>query len=105
RRTVEALARASPTMLKVTLEQLRRGAAMGLADCFRMELDLVHACFEQGDFAEGIRARLVDKDGRPRWSPATLGEVDAAAVERFFRPRWPAARHPLARLGRSGSTP
>jgi enoyl-CoA hydratase/carnithine racemase len=97
-RTVGALERASPTMLKVTLEQLRRGASMTLAECFRMELNLVHACFEQGDFAEGVRAAIVDKDRSPRWNPASLADVDAAAVQRFFAPRWSAARHPLAHL-------
>ncbi len=97
-RTAAALERASPTMLKVTLEQLRRGASMTLAECFRMELNLVHACFEQGDFAEGVRAAIVDKDKSPRWNPASLAEVDAAAVQRFFAPRWTAARHPLAHL-------
>jgi hypothetical protein len=85
-------------MLNVALEQLRRGASMTLAECFRMELNLVHACFEQGDFAEGVRAAILDKDKSPRWNPASLAEVDAAAVQRFFAPRWTAARHPLAHL-------
>ena len=98
RRTLDALARRSPTMLKVTLEQLRRGATMSLAECLRMELGLVRGCFEQGDFIEGIRALVVDKDNAPRWNPATLEAVDDAAVERFFRPRWNGAAHPLARL-------
>ena len=97
-RTLAALERASPTMLKVSLEQLRRGASMTLAECFRMELNLVHACFEQGDFAEGVRAAIVDKDKSPRWNPPSLAGVDAAAVQRFFAPRWTPARHPLAHL-------
>ncbi|MGZ5034514.1 MAG: enoyl-CoA hydratase/isomerase family protein [Usitatibacter sp.] len=97
-RTLEALDRRSPTMLKVTLEQLKRGAALPLADCFRMELNLVHGCFEQGDFAEGIRALIVEKDNNRRWNPASLGEVGRADVERFFKPRWSKAEHPLARL-------
>jgi enoyl-CoA hydratase/carnithine racemase len=41
-RTREALAKRSPTMLAVTLEQLKRGATMSLADCLRMELNLIH---------------------------------------------------------------
>jgi enoyl-CoA hydratase/carnithine racemase len=99
-RTLAALERSSPTLLKVTFEQIRRGAALSLAECFRMELNLVHACFEQGDFAEGVRALIVDKDRAPRWNPPTLAQVDAAAVERFFAPRWSAAHHPLANLER-----
>ncbi len=74
-KTLEALAKKSPTMLAVTLEQLRRGAKMSLADCFRMELDMVHGCFAQGDFIEGIRALIVDKDNKPRWNPARLADV------------------------------
>jgi enoyl-CoA hydratase/carnithine racemase len=97
-RTLAAFDRASPTLLKVALEQIRRGRGLPLAECFRMELNLIHAAFEHGDFVEGIRARIVDKDNQPRWRHATLADVDAATVARFFAPRWPAARHPLAHL-------
>ena len=97
-RTVAALERSSPTMLEVTFEQIRRGATLSLADCFRMELNLILAAFDHGDFVEGIRAMIVDKDRNPRWKPGSLGEVDPAAVQRFFAPRWSPARHPLAHL-------
>jgi enoyl-CoA hydratase/carnithine racemase len=99
-RTRAALDKRSPTMLKVALEQIRRGARLSLADCFRMELDLIHGCFEQGDFIEGIRALIVDKDNAPRWKAATPGDVTPEAVARFFGPRWSAAAHPLAHLDR-----
>jgi hypothetical protein len=56
-----------------------------------MELNLIHACFEQGDMLEGIRALIIEKDNQPRWKPA--GPVDD-----FFKPRWEPARHPLASL-------
>ena len=98
RRTVEALGKRSPTLLKVTLQQLRRASSLSLAECFRMELNLVNACMEQGDMVEGIRALLIEKDNRPRWNPPSLAEVAPGAVQRFFEPRWPAARHPLAHL-------
>jgi enoyl-CoA hydratase/carnithine racemase len=97
-RTVEALGKRSPTLLKVTLQQLRRAASLSLAECFRMELNLIVACMEQGDLLEGIRALLIEKDNRPRWKPATLAEVAPQAVLGFFEPRWPAARHPLSQL-------
>jgi enoyl-CoA hydratase/carnithine racemase len=90
-RTREALAKRSPTMLAVTLEQLKRGATMALADCLRMELNMIHGCFAQGDFIEGIRALIVEKDNRPKWQP--LSPVDP-----FFAPRWTRDSHPLASL-------
>ena len=96
--TLGLLRSRSPTMLTVTLEQLRRGKALALAECFRMELGLVHGCFEQGDFLEGIRAVLVDKDNRPRWNPPELAEVDPETIRRFFAPRWEPRAHPLANL-------
>lgn len=99
RRALEALSRASPTMLEVAREQLRRGAGLALAECFRMELGMVFHAFEHGDLFEGVRARLVDKDQAPRWQPPTLAEVDRAAVEAFFEPRWSPEDHPLAHLG------
>ena len=90
-RTLQALSRRSPTLLAVTLEQLNRGARMSLAECFRMELELIHACFAHGDMQEGIRALIVEKDNKPRWKAP-------GAVEPFFAPRWEPARHPLASL-------
>jgi enoyl-CoA hydratase/carnithine racemase len=98
RATLDLLAKRSPMLLAVTLEQLRRGANLSLADCFRMELNLIHACFEQGDIVEGIRAAIVEKDNQPRWRPPRLGDVTRAAVEAFFAPRWQPAQHPLAAL-------
>lgn len=96
--TLRILRSRSPTMLVVTLEALRRARSLTLAEGLRMELNLVHGCFEHGDFLEGIRAVLIDKDNRPRWNPSELAAVERASIERFFAPRWDAAHHPLAHL-------
>ena len=88
----------SPTMLAVALQQLQRGKSLSLADCFRMELGMVQQCFEQGDFLEGVRALLIDKDNAPRWNPGHLDQVTDAAVEAFFKERWHDSAHPLADL-------
>jgi enoyl-CoA hydratase/carnithine racemase len=96
--TLAGFEKRSPLLMAVTLEQLHRGKRMSLADCFRMELNLVHASFDQGDFIEGIRALIVDKDQRPRWSPPTLAEVTQGDIDEFFVPRWSPREHPLRDL-------
>jgi len=97
-KTLATLAGRSPTLLRVTFEQLRRGRGLALADCFRLELNLIHGCFDHGDFVEGVRALLVDKDNAPRWRPPSLAEVSDEAVAAFFAPRWAPPEHPLRHL-------
>ena len=37
-----------------------------------------------GDFTEGVRAKLVDKDDRPRWRHARIEDVTPADVDALF---------------------
>jgi enoyl-CoA hydratase/carnithine racemase len=74
----------SPTLSSVTLRQLQRGASMSLADCFRMELGMAAHAFEQGDFLEGVRAVLIDKDNTPHWRPGRFEDVTEPMIEAFF---------------------
>jgi enoyl-CoA hydratase/carnithine racemase len=83
-RTATLMRSRSPTMLSVTLRQLERGAGMSLADCFQMELGMAAQSFVQGDFLEGVRAVLIDKDNAPRWRPARIEEVSEASIDAFF---------------------
>jgi enoyl-CoA hydratase/carnithine racemase len=82
--TATLLRRRSPTMLVVTLRQLQLGKRLSLSDCFRMEAAMAERVFAQGDFLEGIRALIIDKDRAPRWCPANLDEVSEATVDGFF---------------------
>jgi enoyl-CoA hydratase len=80
------LARMSPTSLKVTLRQLRRCRSLPYPEVAAIEYRLSQNVTALPDFREGIRAVLVDKDQRPRWSPATLAEVRDEDIEACFAP-------------------
>ncbi|MFD7027433.1 enoyl-CoA hydratase/isomerase family protein [Streptomyces sp. NPDC059917] len=77
----------SPTALKVTLAALRRARTLGpLERVLEQEYRVSCAALSSPDLVEGIRAQVIDKDRAPRWSPASLAEVGAADVARFFAP-------------------
>ncbi len=88
----------SPLMMCVTHELLRRGAALDVAGCLRMERTMVRHNFEHGEVLEGVRALVIDKDNAPKWNPASLEDVSGEMIERFFAPVWPASAHPLRHL-------
>lgn len=76
----------SPTALKVTLRALRdarRKAELGYS--LQQEYKLAMACLQHPDFLEGVRAALIDKDQRPRWSPDDPVLVTGKQVDQFFQ--------------------
>ncbi len=77
----------SPTSLKVTLAALRRARDLtSLEAALEQEYRTSVAALSSPDFAEGVRARIIDKDRSPRWSPGALEEVSEEEVARHFAP-------------------
>ncbi len=97
-KALAAMQKRSPLMMSVTLEQVRRGRKLGIADCLRMERTLVRRCFEHGEVLEGVRALAIDKDHEPKWNPPSLDGVTRDMVNHFFDSAWPAYAHPLRDL-------
>jgi enoyl-CoA hydratase/carnithine racemase len=79
---------ASPTSLKVTFEGLKRGGyTASIGEDLQMEYRMSQAFMKEGsDFYRGVRATLIDKDGKPEWSPARLEDVTKDMVESYFAP-------------------
>ena len=98
--TLATLAQRSPLSMCVVYRQLEEGRRLDLADCFRLEYNLVIHAIEDGDLIEGVRALIVDKDKNPRWNPARVQDVTDARVAAFFDGALNAPAHPLAQLGR-----
>lgn len=89
----------SPSSMQLAHLLLNQAKAISLAEVFRMEYLAALHCAARPDFAEGIRALLIDKDLQPKWQPATHAKVTLDWVNSFIESPWPAAQHPLADLG------
>ena len=87
----------SPTSVALSWALWHRAQELELADIFRLEYQVSLGCCTHADFAEGVRALLIDKDKKPRWQPATLDAVTTAHVDAHFVPRH-TGPHPLADL-------
>lgn len=86
-----------PASVGIVHEQLRRVGSMSLADTFRMELNVANHCARNPDFAEGVRALIIDKDNKPAWRYGSLRDLPHDYVTAHFETMWPT--HPLADLG------
>jgi len=90
--------RGAPSSAKLSWALWQKTRHLSLAEVFRTEYHVSVAATAHGDFAEGVRALLIDKDRSPRWRHASLAEVDEAAIADHFAPRY-SGPHPLADLG------
>ncbi len=100
-RAAKTLAAGSPGSARLTFTLLQRTKHVSLAEAYRIEWAAGLICTIHGDFEEGIRALLIDKDKQPKWNPATLELATPEWVEKFFTLPFPANEHPLDQLGES----
>ena len=83
--TLATLRTRSPTAVLWAFELMRFGANRTLEQCLAAERVLAGFAIRHPDFAEGVRAMVVDKDRNPHWSPARIEDVPLNQVEALFR--------------------
>ena len=77
---------ASPTSVTATLAGLRKARTLpDLEACLALEYELCCLMLATPDFAEGVRAAVVDKDRTPRWSPASLAHLELLVHTPYLR--------------------
>jgi len=77
----------SPQTCKVALRQLAESAKLtDFADNMAMEYRIASRVLTRPDFAEGVRAVIVDKTNDPKWDPATPEEVTDELLDAIFAP-------------------
>jgi enoyl-CoA hydratase/carnithine racemase len=80
----ESLSNGSPTAAYVSDEYMRRSKKLSLREVLDLDLVLAKA-FQRGlDFNEGVRALLIDKDRKPKWSPERFEEVSQELIDGHF---------------------
>ncbi|MDO9320097.1 MAG: enoyl-CoA hydratase/isomerase family protein [Pseudomonas sp.] len=86
-----------PLTAHLVWEQIRRAKYLSLAQVFRMEYAISLNCCRHPEFAEGVRARLIDKNQTPHWHWPDVARISPAEIAAHFQPAWE-GEHPLADL-------
>ncbi len=77
----------SPQTCKVALRELAESARLHhLCDEMVMEYRIASRVLTRPDFAEGVRAVIVDKTGDPQWNPPTPDQVSDELIDSIFAP-------------------
>ena len=95
-KAAHSLAKGAPSSAALVWAMRERTRHLSLAQVFQLELVVAVQCCAHPDFAEGVRALLIDKDGAPQWQPASLEQLGEAYLNEYFQAPWTA--HPLADL-------
>lgn len=89
RETLAELHKKSPFSLAVTFKLIREAMAeatayKNLKSALEVEFRLGHRFLHGHDFAEGIRAAIIDKDNEPNWEYKDLAAVPMDRVDAYF---------------------
>jgi enoyl-CoA hydratase/carnithine racemase len=76
--------------------QLRETRHASLREVFQAEIQLATNVVRYPEFAEGVRALLIDKDRQPIWQYNRSRDIPPELLDRFFSAPW--ASNPLADL-------
>lgn len=86
-KTRAELMQKSPLALKATLAAIRQARHLpSLEAALNVEYRLCTRLFEKGEFPEGVRALLVDKDKAPKWRPPEIEDVTTEMVTALLAP-------------------
>ena len=74
-------AKGSPLSIKLTDAYLRKHRHSSLAECFAGDTRLANQLVQHAEFAEGVRAVLIDKDQAPSWAYDSIPDVPDSLID------------------------
>ncbi|KAE9631670.1 enoyl-CoA hydratase/isomerase family protein [Parasedimentitalea maritima] len=85
--TLKSLRRNSPLSMACTAELLHRlrGPEPSIRAALELEYRFTYRAMERGDFLEGIRAAIIDKDRNPQWQHSDM-DVPTSATSQMLMP-------------------
>jgi len=88
--TLKKLSRNSPLSIACAVEMIHRlrGPSADIRKALELEYRFTHRAMEHGDFLEGIRAAVIDKDRNPQWQHS-LDAPPALAATKMLMPLGP----------------
>ena len=81
---LKALRSKSPLSVALAWEQLERGAKLDFQGCLTLEYRIALKSLQMGEFREGVRALIVDKDNQTQWRDARIEDVASSDVQAHF---------------------
>ncbi|MFV0474616.1 MAG: enoyl-CoA hydratase/isomerase family protein [Pikeienuella sp.] len=83
---LKALRRGCPLSVACAMEMARAARGLSLEEALAREYRFTARCMEQGEFLEGVRAAVIDKDRKPNWAKPRLADIRRADVEAMLAP-------------------
>jgi enoyl-CoA hydratase/carnithine racemase len=84
---LNAIRRGCPLSLACTVELVRMAREVrSVREALALELRFTWRSMSEGDFIEGVRAQIIDKDRAPKWKTAKLEDVTRQQIETMLKP-------------------
>lgn len=87
RDALKALRRNAPLSVACAVEAIHRAREFErMEQALALEYRFTARCMEHGEFLEGVRAAVIDKDRRPNWSIPTIEDLPGVKVSKMLQP-------------------
>lgn len=86
-RAAGMIRKACPLSVGCSFDLVRRVRELDrIDDALALEYRFTWRSMSEGDFVEGVRAQIIDKDRNPQWKVARLEDLDPAQIEAMLAP-------------------